>query len=182
MKWRGSLNPDHLVSIGRISGTYGYKGTVKVVPLTDFPERFQDLRQVYLNHAGEVRLVAVESAVPQNKVILVTIRGVESKEDALNFRGALLMVDEKDVYPLPEGVYYHFQLVDLEVVDSQRGYLGQLAEVLETGANDVYLVKSPEYGEVLIPAIKDVIQSVDLDQGVMKVTLLPGLLDSEQSD
>jgi 16S rRNA processing protein RimM len=179
MKWRGSLNPEELVSIGKIVGTYGYKGTFKVAPLTDFPERFQGLQQVYLNHAGMVRLVTVESAIPRNKVILVTIRGVESKEDALNYRGGLLMVDEKEVYPLPESVYYHFQLRGLEVIDSQHGYLGRLAEVLETGANDVYLVKSPEYGEVLIPAIKDVIQSVDLDQGVMKVSLLPGLLESE---
>ena len=173
------MDPNELVTIGRIAGTHGYKGTVKVAPLTDFPERFQSLRQVYLNHAGVVRPVEVESAVPHNKMVLVTLRGVESKEDALTFRGALLMVEEKDVYPLPEGVYYHFQLVGLQVIDSQRGDLGKLAEVMETGANDVYLVQSPEYGEILIPAISEVIQSVDLEQGVMKVTLLPGLLDRE---
>jgi 16S rRNA processing protein RimM len=173
------LDPNDLVTIGRIAGTHGYKGTVKVVPLTDFPERFQSLQQVYLNHAGVVRPVVVESAVPQNKMVLVTLRGLESKEDALTFRGALLMVEEKDVYPLPDGVYYHFQLVGLQVIDSQHGELGKLAEVMETGANDVYLVRSPEYGEILIPAIGEVIQSVDLEQGVMKVTLLPGLLDRE---
>ena len=173
------MDPNDLVTIGRIAGTHGYKGTVKVVPLTDFPERFQSLQQVYLNHAGVVRPVVVESAVPQNKMVLVTLRGLESKEDALTFRGALLMVEEKDVYPLPDGVYYHFQLVGLQVIDSQHGELGKLAEVMETGANDVYLVQSPEYGEILIPAIGEVIQSVDLEQGVMKVTLLPGLLDRE---
>lgn len=179
MKWGDSLNPDDLVSIGRISGTYGYKGTVKVVPLTDFPERFQGLRQVYLNHAGTVRPVVVESAVPQNQVVLVKISGLESKEEAQIYRGALLMVEEEDVYPLPEGVYYHFQLRGLDVYDSRHGYLGKLTDILETGANDVYLVKSPKYGEVLIPAIGEVINSIDLDQGEMKVTLLPGLLDEE---
>lgn len=173
------MDPNELVTIGRIAGTHGYKGTVKVAPLTDFPERFQGLQQVYLNQAGVVRPVTVESAVPHNKMILVNLRGVESKEDAHAFRGALLMVEEKDVYPLPEGVYYHFQLVGLQVIDSQHGLLGELAEVLETGANDVYLVRSPEYGEILIPAISEVIQSVDLEQGVMQVTLLPGLLDRE---
>lgn len=179
MKWGDSLNPDDLVSIGRISGTHGYKGTVKVTPLTDFPERFRGLKQVYLNHAGTVRPVAVESAVPQNQVVLVKLSGVESKEDAQNYRGAMLMVEEKDVYPLPEGVYYHFQLRGLDVYDSWHGYLGKLTDILETGANDVYLVKSPKYGEVLIPAIGEVINSIDLDQGEMKVTLLPGLLDEE---
>jgi len=104
---------------------------------------------------------------------------VESKEDAQNYRGAMLMVEEKDVYPLPEGVYYHFQLRGLDVYDSRHGYLGKLTDILETGANDVYLVKSPKYGEVLIPAIGEVINSIDLDQGEMKVTLLPGLLDEE---
>lgn len=179
MKRGDSLNPNDLVSIGRISGTYGYKGTVKVIPLTDFPERFQDLQQVYINHAGTVRPVIVESAVPQKQVVLVKISGVESKEDAQTFRGALLMVEEKDVYPLPEGVYYHFQLKGLDVYDSQHGYLGKLTDILETGANDVYLVKSPKHGEILIPAIRDVINSIDLEQGEMKVTLLPGLLDLE---
>lgn len=89
------MDPNELVTIGRIAGTHGYKGTVKVVPLTDFPERFQGLQQVYLNQAGVVRPVTVESAVPHNKMILVNLRGVESKEDAHAFRGALLMVEEK---------------------------------------------------------------------------------------
>lgn len=173
------MNPDELVSIGRISGTYGYKGTVKVTPLTDFPERFQNLKQVYLHHGGTVRPVELESAVPRNQVILVKISGVESKEEAQLYRGALLMVEEKDVYPLPEGVYYHFQLRGLDVYDSHYGYLGKLTDILETGANDVYVVKSPKHGEILIPAIGEAIDSIDLDLGEMRVTLLPGLLDSE---
>lgn len=173
------MNPGDLVSIGKISGTHGYKGTVKVVPLTDFPERFKGLKRVFLHKAGVVTQVDIESVLVQNQVILIKIHGIESKEEAQTYRGSLLMVEEKDVYPLPQGVYYHFQLVGLAVHDSQRGYLGAVTEILETGANDVYLVNSPQYGEILIPAIRDVIENIDLDRGEMRVTLLPGLIDDE---
>lgn len=171
------MDPGNLVSIGKIAGTHGYKGTVKVIPLTDFPERFKNLQQVYLNHNGTVTQVAVESSNVSNQPLLIKLKGIESKEEAQNYRGSLLMVEEKDVFPLPEGVYYHFQLQGLKVYDLERGLLGTLTQILETGANDVYVVDSPRYGEILIPAIRDVIEAVDLDQGEMRVKLLPGLID-----
>lgn len=171
------MDPGNLVSIGKIVGTHGYKGTVKVIPLTDFPERFKNLQQVYLNRNGTVTQVAVESSNVNNQPFLIKLEGIESKEEAQTYRGSLLMVEEKDVFPLPAGVYYHFQLQGLKVYDSERGLLGTLTQILETGANDVYVVDSPRYGEILIPAIRDVIEAVDLDQGEMRVKLLPGLID-----
>lgn len=171
------MDPENLVSIGKIAGTHGYKGTVKVIPLTDFPERFKNLKQVFLNRNGVVTQVAVESSNHNNQPLLMKLAGIETKEEAQTYRGSLLMVEEKDIFPLPEGVYYHFQLQGLKVYDLERGLLGTLTQILETGANDVYVVDSPRYGEILIPAIHDVIEAVDVDQGEMKVKLLPGLID-----
>lgn len=173
------LNPGDLVSIGKIIGTHGYKGTLKAAPLTDFPERFKNLKEVLLQRGEAVTRMQVESTLLHNRLVLVKIQGVDSKEEAQTYRGSLLMVEEKDVYPLPEGVYYHFQLEGLSVYDAQRGYLGKLTHIIETGANDVYVVQSDLYGEVLVPAIQDVIQSVDLDRGEVRVNLLPGLIDDE---
>ncbi|HZK00776.1 MAG TPA: ribosome maturation factor RimM, partial [Tissierellaceae bacterium] len=81
------------------------------------------------------------------------------------------------VYPLPEGYYYHFQLEGMDVYDDKLGHLGKLTDVLETGANDVYIVKSEKYGEILIPAIKQVIKAVDVETNIMRVELLEGLID-----
>ncbi|MGR6836606.1 ribosome maturation factor RimM [Syntrophomonas erecta] len=168
-----------LVSIGRIVGTHGYKGILKVVPLTDFPERFKVLKKVYIHRGRQVELVEMESVQPHRDMMLVKIKGIDSREVGQDYCNAWLKITEDDLYPLPEGYYYHFQLEGLSVYDKKRGYIGELVEILETGVNDVYVVNSPRYGEVLIPAIKEVIQAVDLDQKKMRVSLLPGLIEDQ---
>lgn len=171
------MDANELVSIGRIAGTHGYKGIVKVQPLTDFPERFQDLRQIYLSKGKNVTLHRVESCSPYKEMLLMKLEGIDDMETAQLYRNGLLGVEEKDVFPLPPGYYYHFQLKGLAVYDTEKGYLGVLREVLETGANDVYAVDSEGYGEILLPAIKEVILDIDLAAGKMTVKLLDGLLD-----
>ncbi len=171
------MDARELISIGRIVGTHGYKGTVKVEMLTDFPERFDNLKEIKLSQGKNVRDMAVESCGQYKGLLLMKIKGIETKEEAQTYRNALLCVEEKDLFPLPEGHYYHFQLVGLAVHDMEKGYLGVLKEVLETGANDVYVVKSESYGEILIPAIKQVIMQTDLEAQTMQVKLLDGLLD-----
>ncbi|NLB87643.1 MAG: ribosome maturation factor RimM [Syntrophomonadaceae bacterium] len=166
-----------LVSIAKIVGTFGYKGMVKVIPLTDFPERFKKLNKVKLVHNDKVLDIVVETTRPHNNLFLFKLEGIESKEEAIKYKGALLKVTEEETYTLPEGYYYHFQLKGMDVHDEQRGYLGKLTDILETGANDVYVVNSEQYGEILIPAIKQVIKSVDVENKIMQVELLEGLID-----
>ncbi len=170
---------EELITIGKIVGYFGYKGEVKVTPLTDFPERFNQLKQVKINKKGQVSTINVEKVKVHNDVILVKFSGIDSKEQAQEYRGSLLQIEENEIYPLPEGYYYHFQLKGLQVVDDKKGLLGELTDILETGANDVYAVKSPYYGEILIPAIKEVIKKVDLENKIMQVDLLPGIIDDE---
>lgn len=167
---------DNRVSIGKVTGAYGVKGWVKVFPLTDFPERFKTLKDVYCNYNGVVQLLAVEASRPHQQGYLLKFKGIDNPEQARLLYNALLQIDEADVYPLPAGVYYHFQLQGLQVYDHKLGHLGTLSEILETGANDVYVVDSPRFGEILIPALKAVIRKVDLESGRMEVALLPGLL------
>lgn len=168
---------NELVSIGKIVDTFGYKGMVKVLPLTDFPERFKELDRVKLVHNEKVLDVEVETTRPHNNLFLVKFKGIESKEEAIKYKSALLKVPEEETYTLPEGYYYHYQLKGMDVHDEKRGYLGKLTDILETGANDVYVVNTEKYGEILIPAIKQVIKSVDVENKIMQVELLEGLID-----
>lgn len=171
------MNYDEMVAIGKIIGTFGFKGTVKIALLTDFPERFRELKRVRLYGERINRDFEIEEAKAYNNMYLIKFKGIESKEEAAKYKNVFLMIHESEVYPLPEGYYYHFQLKGLKVYDEEKGFLGELTEILETGANDVYIVKSEEYGEVLLPAIKSVIKEVNLEENVMRVKLLPGIID-----
>jgi len=170
------LHREDLINIGKIAGTYGYRGMVRISPLTDFPERFGKLKKVIISHNGAAREVLVEDARPHGSSYLLKLEGIDNREDAQEYRNALLQIEPSQIYPLPEGYYYHFQLQGLSVYEEKRGFLGELTEILATGANDVYVVKSAEYGEILLPAIKDVILEVDLKEKRMLVKLLPGLI------
>jgi 16S rRNA processing protein RimM len=172
---------DNLVSIGKIIGTFGVKGWLKVAPLTDYPERFGLLKKVSVNSWGVVQMMQVEAAKPHQHGYLLKLKGIDSPEEAQILNKSLLQIDESEVHPLPEGVYYQYQLEGLEVYDGKLGRLGILTEILETGANDVYVVDSPRFGEVLIPALKEVIVKVNIEAGRMEVALLPGLVDETKA-
>lgn len=167
----------NLINIGRIIGTHGYKGTVKILPLTDFPQRFKKLKRVKVNKAKEIIEFDIESISLYKNLVLIKFTGIDSKEEAQKYKDALLKIEEDQVYQLPEGYYYYYQLQGLEVYDLEKGYLGVLVDILETGANDVYVINSEANEEILIPAIKEVILNIDLHKKQIKVKLLPGLLD-----
>ncbi|HZK43807.1 MAG TPA: ribosome maturation factor RimM [Syntrophomonadaceae bacterium] len=171
------MDKNELIAIGKIVGTFGYKGMMKVQILTDFPERFNSLEKVHLAHGEKIEEFLVQATKAHNQLILIKLDGIENKELAAKYKNAFLKITEDEVYPLPEGYYYHFQLEGMDVYDDKRGHLGKLTAVLETGANDVYIIKSEKYGEILIPAIKQVIKAVDVETNIMRVELLEGLID-----
>lgn len=171
------MESQELIKVGKIVGTHGYKGTVRVEPLTDFPERFKDLQKIKISQGKITAELPIETCSWHQGRLLMKFKGIDTMEEANKYRNAFLTVSDDELYPLPEGTYYHFQLIGMRVDDVEKGYLGQLNDILETGANDVYVVKSEVYGEILIPAIKEVIREVDLANMSMQVKLLPGLLE-----
>lgn len=172
-----SVSLDDMIGIGRVAGTFSFDGTLRVFPTTDFPERFKKMKKVKLERGGKIEEYAVESARPHKGMYLLKLGGIDSMEKALEYKNAQVVIGQDELMPLPAGEYYHFQLEGLDVIDEERGLLGKVTEVLGTGANDVYVIQSPKLGEVLIPAIKDVILGVDLAAGEIKVRLLPGLIE-----
>jgi 16S rRNA processing protein RimM len=165
------------VAIGKIAGTYGYAGWLKVISLTDFPERFFKLDKVTLNQGGKLETFLIDGVKAHKNYYLFKFSGIDTVEVARGFQNVILQIDESELYPLPEGYFYHFQLRGLSVYDEKKGLLGELKDIIETGANDVYVVDSPQYGEILIPAIKEVILAVKLEEKRMEIKLLPGLIE-----
>ncbi|MGE5415937.1 MAG: ribosome maturation factor RimM [Acidobacteriota bacterium] len=173
------MSDQEMVVIGQICGTHGYRGEVKVLPLTDFPERFKGMKEILVETRQGTRLLTIDSMRQHKQYLLMKLVGIDSKENAMLLNRGMIMVDESDVHPLPEGTYYIFQLIGLAVEDQEHGLLGKLVDVIETSANDVYVVQGERFGEVLIPALKQVILNVDLAAHTMQVKLLPGLIDEK---
>ena len=162
------------MAVGRIVGVHGIRGEIKVKQLTDFPERFAPGSLLYLEEESFQREVI--SARPHKGLLLVKLSGFSDRTAVEHLRGKYLFIAREEAMPLEEDEYYEDELIGLQVETMEGEALGELIEIIWTGANEVYIVKGPR-GEVLIPAIADVVQEVDLDAGIMRVTLLPGLVD-----
>ena len=170
-------NSDKKVRIGRIRNTHGLKGEMKVTPLTDFPDRFSLLDQVYVeDRKGTYTLYPVKSARLHQNDVLITLGGVEDVDAAKLLQNSYLAIDRQDRMPLPEGSYYVDDIIGCQVYEGQE-LLGTVADVVETGSNDVYVLKSSAYPNLCIPAIHDCILKIDVDNGRIDVSLPKGLKD-----
>lgn len=161
------------IVIGEITRPHGVRGELQVKPHTDEPERFTWLEQVYVGEMAP-RLMAVEKARLHQGKILLKLTAVNNRTAAEVLRGEWLMVPESEALPLEEGEYFLFQLEGLAVQTVEGEALGTLTRVIETGANNVFVVQG-EQGELLLPDTDEVVQEIDFDSGRMIVTLLPGL-------
>jgi 16S rRNA processing protein RimM len=159
------------VAVGRILGPWGLQGEFKVQPLTDFPERFAPGCSLHVDGVAHV----VEHCRWHKGKAHIRLSGVDSATAAEALRGRLLEVPEGELKPLSEGEYYQFQIVGLKVRTTEGQPLGKVTQVLSTASNDVFVVQG-ESGELLIPAVEDVVKAIDLDGGWMEVELVEGLL------
>lgn len=155
------------LAVGKLRKTHGLEGFLAMEVLTDYPDRLRPGRTVYLgaSHAP-VKILATR---PVNEGLLIHFEGDHTPEEARLKTNLLVFVRTDEIPPLPEGEYYHHQLIGLQVETVDGEILGTLDDILETRANDVYVVKFPDRPELLIPAIKDVIISVDIVRKVMVV-------------
>lgn len=158
--------------VARIVSPQGNRGEVKAELVTDFPERFASTSALYLG--DEHQRYEVEGYRLLDRVVVLKLRGVESIDQAQQLKGALVEVPEEESVELPSGHYFWHQIIGLRVVTGEGEELGTVDDILETGSNDVYVVHNGGE-ELLIPAIKDAVRSIDLEKGVMTVRLLPWL-------
>lgn len=165
---------DGYIVIGQLGRAFGVRGEVFVNLHTDSPERFLDLGTVYLG--PEATPITLLSARPHKEGVVVRLEGYEDRTAVEALRGQALQIPRSDLPDLPEGENYVFDLLGLRVVAVDGEELGEISEILFTGANEVFLVNGPR-GELLIPYISDVIASEDLEAGMITVHRFPGLLD-----
>ena len=155
------------IVIGRVGAAHGIRGELRIIPLTDFPERFAALREVMVGD----ELLHIESVKPQGKNFLMRFREYTVREDAQKLTGRLLTVARAEAAPLDEGEYYVFDIVGLTVYDEENTELGTVENVLRTGSNDVYAVRSEDGREILIPALRKAVRTIDVPNGRMTVRL-----------
>ena len=161
------------IAVGRIIGAFGVRGQVKVVPTGRSPERFRQLERLYVGETHD--RYEIEHCRVRGTEALLKLKGIDTREAAVAQRYVYVYVPESEAIELPPGEYFVHQIVGLQVHTTAGEHLGTVEEVLSTGANDVYVVPGPR-GEVLIPALKTVIRTIDLASGQLIVELPPGLL------
>ncbi len=159
--------------VARIVSPQGNRGEVKATIVTDFPERFDTTSAVYVG--PEYQRYEVERHRYLTDVVVLKLRGIDTIDQAEQLRGQLVQVPEDEAVSLPPGHYFWHQVLGLRVVTLDGEELGRIDDIIQTGSNDVYVVHGGK-GELLLPAIKQVIKTVDLDKGIMVVELMPGLL------
>lgn len=168
---------EDLFRIGSIATTHGVHGEVKVYPTTDDPGRYKKIKEVILDNGKEKKTAHIEQTKFFKQMVIVKFKEYHTMDEAEKLRGYELYVTREHAIPLKKNEYYIADLIGMTVLTDEGNELGIIDDVLQTGANDVYVVKQISGKEVLLPAIKDCILSVDVEAKVMKVHVLDGLLD-----
>lgn len=164
------------LKIGVITAPHGVRGEVRVFPTTDDPGRFRLLEEVILQSGNRRETHQIGSVKFSKNMVILKLSDIDSMNDAEPYRQWELLIPREQAVPLGENEYYIADLIGMEVLTDSMERLGIITDVMQTGANDVYVVRSDAYGEVLIPAIRDCILQVAVEENRMTVHLLPGLL------
>ena len=168
---------EDLLQVGIITSTHGVRGEVKVYPTTDDPRRFRRLKEVVLDTGKEKRNLEIESVKFFKQFVILKFKGLDNMNDIEKYRQKSLYVTRKHAVRLQKDEYFIADLIGLKVQDEEGTELGTVKDVIETGANDVYEVEMADGRSLLLPAIKQCILNVDVENGTMQVHVLEGLLD-----
>lgn len=163
-----------LLEVGQIVNSYGIRGFLKVVPWVDKKEQFESFKTLYIQSQNTTQTIEIQEVKYSKDLVLLKVVGIETVEDALKLKNEILLAKREDI-ALEEGAHFIVDLIGLDVVTEEGESLGTLTDVLQPGANDVYVVKK-EDKEILLPAIPDVVKNIDIKAGKITVHLLNGLV------
>lgn len=171
----GRSRPD-LIRIGQVTAPHGVRGAVRVYPTTDFPERFTTLRRVFLDDPD--RPVGVRFRGFVKNLVILELEGITDRNAAERLRGMNLLVPRAEAHPLPDGYYYDFDLIGIDVVDLNGTFLGRVVEVDHNiPVHDLYVVETAPGKRYMVPAVRQFVREVDLEAGRMVINPIPGLLE-----
>ena len=168
---------EEMLQVGVVATTHGVRGEMKIFPTTDTAQRFSDLSYVYMDAGrGNFQKLEIQGVKFFKKYAILKFRGIDDMNEAEKHRGKSLWIPRKEAQPLGEDEYYIGDLIGMDVVLEDETPFGVLKDVMETGANDVYVVEMKDGREALLPAIGECILQVDVEAGVMTSHLMDGLL------
>ena len=167
---------EQLLQVGVISSTHGVRGEVKVFPTTDDVKRFKKLKKVMLDTGKEQLPLEIEGVKFFKQFVILKFRGIDNINDIEKYKGKRLLVDREHAVKLKKDEYFIADMIGMDVFTEDGELFGALKDVMETGANDVYIIEMSDGKEVLVPAIKQCILDVDIENRKMVIHLLEGLV------
>lgn len=167
---------EQLLQVGVITQAHGVRGEVKVFPTTDDAARFKKLKHVMLDTGKETLPLEIESVKFFKQFVILKFKGFDNINDIERYKRCPLLVERENAVPLEEGEYFIADMIGMKVITDEGENFGILKDVMETGANDVYVIEHPSEGEVLVPAIKECILDVDIENRQMKIHVMNGLI------
>lgn len=164
------------LEIGQIVNTNGLKGLIKVVPFTDDITRFNDLKTILIEKNNNLIEYEIEDIRYHKNLVMLKLKGIDNIEQAERLKGLYIKINRKNAVELPKDSYFIVDLLGLEVYTTQDKLLGKIDDIFPTGSNDVYVVKDELGKQILIPALKTVVKSIDIDNKKIIVELPKGLI------
>lgn len=168
---------NNLLEVGKIVNTHGLKGEVKVIAWTDSPYDFEDIEKVYIKSKSETKCLAVENVRYQKNNLIVKFNEFDDINEVLPLKNTILYAYREDLPSLPDGAHYIVDLIGLDVVTEDGETIGVVADVFNTGANDIYDVKRPGKRNLLLPVIDEVVKNIDINGRQITVNIMEGLDD-----
>lgn len=167
---------EELLQVGVITSTHGVRGEVKVFPTTDDAARFKKLKHVLLDTGREMKPLEIQGVKFFKQFVILKFKGIDNINDIERYKRCPLLVERKDAVELKEDEYFIADMIGIQVETEDGEAFGTLKDVMETGANDVYVIDTEEHGEVLVPAIKECILNVDVENRKMTIHVMDGLI------
>ena len=162
--------------IGQIVNTFGIKGVVKVNPFTDDISQFEEMETILVDKKGSLLEMQIEEVKYSKNQVLLKLKGIDTVEEAEKYRNCYLKLPREKARKLPKNTYFIADLIGLKVYTEEGKLLGKVDDIYNTGASDIYVIKDELGKQILLPAIKDVIKQIDLEQEKIVVHLLDGLV------
>ena len=168
---------EDMLRVGVYANTHGVRGEIKVFPTTDDTSRFKKLKKVYLDLGKEKMELEIQSVRFFKNLVILKFKGIDNINDIEKYKGKDLLIQRKDAVKLREDEYFICDIIGSKVVTEDGKEVGSLKEVLQTGANDVYVVTTLEKKEILLPVIKDCVLDVNIEEKIVTVHLMAGIMD-----
>ncbi len=167
---------EEMLKVGILSSTHGVHGEMKVFPTTDDVRRFKKLKGVVLENGSEYLPLEIEGVKFFKQFVILKFKGYDSINDIEKYKGMGIYVTRENAVPLKKDEYFMADILGIRVTDDEGMELGEITDIIQTGANDVYVIALDRGGELLLPAIKQCILDVNVDEGTMRVHVLEGLM------